>query len=138
MRKIIAGAALAAASLTAVVGLTACSRTNPTANATAAWCLGTGYANFQAVNSDLSQIDTDSGDGYNPTALEADGSQLESDAAKASGTLYPGDPADYGLWVTDLRAAGMFASIGDFTSADNEMNDATAFARTVCAGYFRS
>ena len=52
------------------------------------WCSGTGYDDFQSVQSDLSQISQDAGDD-DLAAVEQDGATLAQDASGISPASRP-------------------------------------------------
>ena len=97
------------------------------------WCNGNGYSDFQAVQSDLSQLGTDSGDD-DLLAVEADGSSLFRDATGAGADLPPGtntQKLDYGLYMGYMFTAGYKASTGDIGGASSALSSAAQFKNTV-------
>lgn len=96
------------------------------------WCDGSGYTGFQTVESDLSQLDTDSGNN-DLAAVESDGATLFQDANAASHDpnflppLSNAHKVDYGVWMGYLMVAGEKASTGDISSAASAMQQGSKF-----------
>ena len=97
------------------------------------WCSGNGYSDFQAVQSDLNQISTDSGNN-DLISVESDGSSLFHDATVAGQNLPPGtnkEKLDYGLYMGYLLVAGAKASSGDINGTASAMAKASQVRNTV-------
>lgn len=93
------------------------------------WCSGTGYTDFQSVESDLSQLGQDAGDD-DLAAVEQDGATLAQDASSIESTLPPLSNAHkvtFGVWMGYMSLAGIKASQGDIGGASSLMEDATQY-----------
>ena len=93
------------------------------------WCSGTGYDDFQSVQSDLSQISQDAGDD-DLAAVEQDGATLAQDASGIESSLPPLSNAHkvtFGVWMGYMSLAGIKASQGDISGASSLMEDATQY-----------
>lgn len=98
-----------------------------------AWCNGAGYSDYQTVESDISQIGTDSGNN-DLAALESDGSQLLTDAQPTVHNLPPLSKThtfDYGLYMGWLLVAGGKLSQGDVSAAETDFQTAVGYFNKV-------
>jgi hypothetical protein len=68
------------------------------------------------------------GSGVPLSTDRADGIALEHDAQAAARNPYPGNPADYGILMGDLAAAGRYLSTGDTSDALTQLYAANAEA----------
>jgi hypothetical protein len=97
------------------------------------WCSGNGYSDFQAVETDMSQLSTDTGNN-DLLAAEQDGSQLFQDAHAAGMNLPPGSnhqKLDYGLYMGFLMVAGAKISNGDINGAGDSMSKSVPYKSSV-------
>jgi hypothetical protein len=97
-----------------------------------AWYNGTGYSDFQAVNSDISQATTDADNG-NVIAEENDGAQIATDAQAAADNPMPIDTNQYVAAMNYYVQAGNDASDDDFTDAATELEAGTVNINAVTA-----
>jgi predicted small lipoprotein YifL len=138
--KIVATVLALSALLMVLISLAACGSspapaTAPPVNAPAStgtsssaflsWYNGTGYSDYQAVSSDISQATTDANNG-NVAASETDGSQLAIDAQTAADDPMPIDTTQYVAAMNDYVEAGNDSSTGDFTDATTALEAATS------------
>lgn len=96
------------------------------------WCSGDGYSGYQAVQSDLNQLQTDASNS-DLGSIMSDGSSLFGDAVTASKDLPPGTKTqklDYGLYMGYLFVVGEKASTGDITDAVTALQKASQFRDT--------
>ena len=92
------------------------------------WCNGNGYSDLQAVQSDLSQLNTDSGNN-DLSAVESDGTQLLSDAGTAESNPPPWNtsPEDtpskfqYAYYMGALGVAGATLATGDVSKGASDL-----------------
>jgi hypothetical protein len=97
------------------------------------WCAGDGYSNYQAVQSDLTQMQTDAGNGDLGSVM-SDGRSLGQDATNAFEHLPPGtsiQKVDYGAYIGSLVLAGDKESLGDINGATTLLQKAWQFTDTV-------
>jgi hypothetical protein len=93
------------------------------------WCGGTGWTDWQAVSSDMSQLHTDSSDGNLATA-EVDGSELATSAQIAGTDLPPfmrQFKADYGLAMAWLVVGGRKLASGNISGASSALHTANGY-----------
>src|ERR1035438_2103553 len=104
----------------------------PAVDPLTAWCSGPAGTAEQAVSGDIGQIATDGGAG-NVSAVEADGSQLFTDASAAGKALPPTltntQTLDYGRPVGYDREARYNLSNGNFTTASTDMGKSNTFIK---------
>ena len=115
----------------------------PPASPVDAWCSGSGYSDYQAVQSDITQMSTDVGNGDYGTAENADATTLNSDATTAVQNPPPGTTAQKVNYVSYTGAIG-FAAIdlnsGNIPAAEKAMTGASTYRDKVdavvaaCAG----
>jgi hypothetical protein len=101
-----------------------------------AWCGGSGYGDYQAVQSDLTQMSTDIGNGDYGTAENADATQLGSDAEAAEGNLPPvtkSQKLDYLLYMGAISFAAADLGSGNISAAEKAMNGATSYGDKLTA-----
>ena len=97
------------------------------------WCAGDGYSDYQAVQSDMTQMQTDAGNDLLGSVM-SDGTSLASDALKAEEKLPPGtntQKLDYGLYMGFIFVAGGKASSGDINGAVTATQKASQYTSTV-------
>jgi hypothetical protein len=101
-----------------------------------AWCGGSGYSDYQAVQSDLTQMSTDLGNGDYGTAENADATQLLSDAEAAEKNAPPvtkSQKVDYILYMGAISFSATDLDSGNVTAAKDAMNGAGSYKDAVNA-----
>lgn len=96
------------------------------------WCNGDGDSDFQAVQSDLDQLSTDSSN-EDLTSVESDGATLAQDAEAAVKNLPPASKTqklDYGLYMGYVSVAGLKLTNGDLSGADSAFAKSTQYKNT--------
>jgi hypothetical protein len=108
-------------------------QTTPAVSPLQTWCQGPGGSDLEQVESDLNQLQADSGND-DVAAAEADGAELYRDAALAVEYLPPLQKAhklDYGLYMGFVSIAGYRVSTGDNAAAITALQSAAQFKRLV-------
>lgn len=104
---------------------------DPTTSPTAVeqWCDGTGYTDWSQVAADVTQMHSDT-ENDDMAATDADGSQLEADAAAAVSMPPPfsqAHTADYLFAMTSLRVAGANVVDGNLAGATSALQTADGY-----------
>lgn len=105
----------------------AAASTAPAASAMSTWCAGAGYAAFQAVSGDNTQLQADAG---NLAATEADGTRLTADAEAAEALPPPvtrAQKVSYVLAMGAVSFAGTDLSSGDLAAAQRAITAASTY-----------
>jgi hypothetical protein len=147
-RKIVAGVALALITLVAVLSVVGCgSAPTPTTgsvpDAYATWYssgTGIGYTDFQAVQSDLNTLNTDTNNG-DVFSMQSDGTALAMDATTALQVPLPVDDSvypnaisgDYITMMGSLEQAGQDIATGNYTGATSLLELSSGLANTISA-----
>jgi hypothetical protein len=100
------------------------------------WCSGSGYSDYQAVQSDLAQMSTDIGNGDYGTAENADATQLSRDADTAMQNPPPGTKSqkiNYVLYMGAVAFSAADLNAGNITTAEKAMNGAADYRDKVDA-----
>ena len=116
----------------------------PPASPVDAWCSGSGYSDYQAVQSDITQMSTDVGNGDYGTAENDDAPTLDSDATTALQNPPPGTTAQKVNYVSCMGAIAFGAidlNSGNIPAAEKAMTGASTYRDKVvdavvaaCAG----
>ena len=94
------------------------------------WCSGTGYSDYQAVQSDITQMSTDVGNGDYGTAENADATRLNSDAGTALQNPPPGTTAQKVSYISYMGAITFAAAdlnSGNIAAAETAMSGAAKY-----------
>lgn len=126
--------AAASASASTASASASASASAAAADAVQTWCQGDGYSGYQSVETDLTQMSTDIGNGQDGTAENTDALQLASDAGTA-GQSYPPfsktHKLDYGLFLLAVTSAATALNRGDVSSATSAMQQAVKYKNDV-------